>query len=635
MEGAGLVAGCMRSVTNKVQLPTVTRTGRASLAIDVGDFNNAYANPVEIRIENLNRQTLLDHIRVSLDLASNTLAPKDEHPPAPSSLSALLRRYQTEQIIFCSSAHQRRYAVASWDQNGVHVDRLDGEERARVTFPQAERLISRVQEAGALEFSALDNTAAIRNTILQAEPLALSGDRTNVRFLSDNAACLENFLDVLDHLNMANPLYKPAMLLCVLDGLDEGSVSQNRVSFDWVAPRFVAKLKSLGKEVSEREAAQPFFHLSSDLFWLHAVQNTSDLMQSGSEGPAAARNKIKYALLKDTYWNLLQDPAARSAVRQKLLALVGAADSTPEPPPPPPESIPQIPPEQVLKDGQDAVEKTGFLSPPGQVRRFLTALAAKPFVILTGNSGTGKTKLAQLIAHWLTGTEDSNHGYAVVPVGADWTDNRNVVGFVNHLRKPDGQNPMYQSAPVLDLLLRAKANPGRPYFLILDEMNLSHVERYFSDFLSAMESKKPVPLHNEKQPLQTAAGTVVHKSEPYPDNLFVIGTVNVDETTYMFSPKVLDRANVLEFRIGPDDAKDFLAQADKPMQDIALAKPGTAESFLLLSRRARGLAAPSLDPLAPASLKPAATSLSASFSKCTLIASQPFACRWPTASVSF
>lgn len=527
-----------------------------------------------------------------------------------SGFASLLRRYLDERIVFISSVHKARYAITALDENGVNVERLDAKEPQRVTFAQAQKLIGRVQEAGALEFSTLDNTAAVRNTVLQAEPLALTGDRSSVRFLPDNPARLENFLDVLDHLNMANPLYEPAMLLSVLDGIDQGDLTQNRITFDWLAPRFITLMKSLGKDVNEQQAAQPFFHLSGDLFWLHAVQNTSDLMQSGSEGPAAARNKIKYALLKNTYWNLLQDSASRSAVRQKLLAIVGAAESTPEPPLPPAESIPHIPPEQILKDAQQAVEATGFLSPPGQIRRFLTALAAKPFVILTGNSGTGKTQLAQLIAHWLAGTaEDSNHGYAVVPVGADWTDNRNVVGYVNHLRKPDGQNPIYQSAPVLDLLLRAKANHGRPCFLILDEMNLSHVERYFSDFLSAMESEKPVPLHNEKQPLQTAAGTLVHMSEPFPDNLFVIGTVNVDETTYMFSPKVLDRANVLEFRIGPDDAKDFLARADKPMQKIALATPGTAESFLVLSRRARGLAAPSLDPLAPASLKPSQETL--------------------------
>src|SRR5262249_46266692 len=155
--------------------------------------------------------------------------------------------------------------------------------------------------------------------------------------------------------------------------------------------------------------------------------------------------------------------------------------------------------------------------------RFLSALAAKPFVILTGNSGTGKTKLAQLLAHWLAGDpSEPKNRYAVVPVGADWTDNRNVVGFVNHLRKDNQNNPIYQPTPVLDLLLRASADESHPYFLILDEMNLSHVERYFADFLSAMESKKLIPLHQEKQSLLTPAGTTVPPAVAFPDNLFVI-----------------------------------------------------------------------------------------------------------------
>ena len=99
-----------------------------------------------------------------------------------------------------------------------------------------------------------------------------------------------------------------------------------------------------------------------------------------------------------------------------------------------------------------------------------------------------------------------------------------------------------------------------PHFLILDEMNLSHVERYFADMLSAIESGEPLHLHSE-------AGTVGHPALPsgvprelsLPPNLFIVGTVNVDETTYMFSPKVLDRANVLEFRVTEEEMVGFLA----------------------------------------------------------------------------
>ena len=198
--------------------------------------------------------------------------------------------------------------------------------------------------------------------------------------------------------------------------------------------------------------------------------------------------------------------------------------------------------------------------------------------------------------------------YAVVPVGADWTDNRNVVGFVNHLRKDAAGNPIYQATPVLELLLRAKDDPAHPYFLILDEMNLSHVERYLSDFLSAMESKKPIPLHQEERALRTPAGATVEREIAFPENLFVIGTVNVDETTYMFSPKVLDRANVLEFRIGPEQASAFLSQKGNLVAS-AIPTVGAPLAFLDLSRRARGLAEPPLAAPNDAALKKCRDSL--------------------------
>jgi 5-methylcytosine-specific restriction protein B len=184
------------------------------------------------------------------------------------------------------------------------------------------------------------------------------------------------------------------------------------------------------------------------------------------------------------------------------------------------------------------------------VSRYICSLIAKPFVILTGNSGTGKTKIAIEFAEWISSNENQ---YNIIPVGADWTDNRPVIGYINPLHTP----PIYNSTSILDLILKAEKDKTNPYFLILDEMNLSHVERYFSDFLSAMESEKAIPLHKHGNDILDTANIKIEKSITLPSNLFITGTVNVDETTYMFSPKVLDRANVIEIKAQEEGLSNF------------------------------------------------------------------------------
>jgi 5-methylcytosine-specific restriction protein B len=245
-----------------------------------------------------------------------------------------------------------------------------------------------------------------------------------------------------------------------------------------------------------------------------------------------------------------------------------------------------------------AVKATGFQTEDGLVDRVLDSLAAKPFLILTGNSGTGKTKLAELVASRLSGKDC----HVTMAVGAGWTDNRNVIGFVNFLRSDSANGegddvsqplPLYQSTPILDLLLRADRHPAEPHFLILDEMNLSHVERYFADFLSAMESTKGlINLHSEGDEetlLSLVAGgePVVPRRLPFPKNVFVIGTVNVDETTYMFSPKVLDRANVIEFRTGKTQIGQFLSDGGSVVSEITLGGESEQRGFLQLAKAVR------------------------------------------------
>jgi len=206
------------------------------------------------------------------------------------------------------------------------------------------------------------------------------------------------------------------------------------------------------------------------------------------------------------------------------------------------------------------IKNSGLYFSDEIICRFLSSLCTKRFLILTGLSGSGKTKLAQAFVKWISSDSDQ---YSIVTVGSDWTNREPLLGYPNAIEKGKYVKPHHG---VVDLLIKASKNPDMPYFLVLDEMNLSHVERYFADFLSAMESNEAIQFHEGgvEDLWESDTGLKVPGKIRMPDNLFIIGTVNIDETTYMFSPKVLDRANVIEFRVDIDDIDAFLDNPVKP-----------------------------------------------------------------------
>lgn len=402
-----------------------------------------------------------------------------------------------------------------------------------------------------------------------------------------------------------------------------------------------------------------------------ALASLPDALRAPGLGPFTAVGSVKQGYL----WELPETLA--QGFRDYF------ADVWPEPGPddPPVKTPPPGPLSTTARhELYDFLESQDFRFPEWLVTDYVLSLAAKPFVLLSGISGTGKTKLAQLVAEYLAPPEPAyqvvgeapesgldrfvhkvglstfkygitvprqaaglfpdlepgdgldcsiegpgltgtgrfyNVGYsgaetlqvrwhkdtkawvsanaqagdyllvgvaqgrrlkvnltvvkperkvvaapnprvAFMSVRADWTDNRSMLGYYNPLTE------RYMPTPLLRLLLHA-GQDEQPHFAILDEMNLAKVEYYFSDFLSAMESGTEMILHSAGDSVFAeidGEDTSIPERLAVPSNVLFTGTVNIDETTYMFSSKVLDRANVIEFH-----EVDLLAYAGEATRD--------------------------------------------------------------------
>lgn len=197
------------------------------------------------------------------------------------------------------------------------------------------------------------------------------------------------------------------------------------------------------------------------------------------------------------------------------------------------------------------------------VHAALHSAAGKRFLLLAGLSGTGKTSMARVYARGYCAAKGLPHNahYLQVAVWPDWTDPSGLLGFVNPLASP----PAFHETPALRLLLAATQNPAAPYFLCLDEMNLARVEHYFAPFLSAMEGDSGrLAIHAGENAVDGIPPAIA-----WPRNLFIIGTVNMDETTHPFSDKVLDRAFTFEFWEADLDAWRDKAAARAPADVLA------------------------------------------------------------------
>ena len=201
-------------------------------------------------------------------------------------------------------------------------------------------------------------------------------------------------------------------------------------------------------------------------------------------------------------------------------------------------------------------------------RSYITAIKSKPFLLLAGISGTGKSRIVRELARacWKATDEEYNsqkpRNFEMVQVKPNWHDSSELIGYVSRV----SGKPVYVAGDFLKFVARAWEEPGVPYFLCLDEMNLAPVEQYFAEYLSVVESRKadstgvvttdPILKKSEEDWYRILTDVLTTDDEVrnrflndgicIPQNLIVIGTVNMDETTFSFSRKVLDRAMTIE-----------------------------------------------------------------------------------------
>lgn len=225
---------------------------------------------------------------------------------------------------------------------------------------------------------------------------------------------------------------------------------------------------------------------------------------------------------------------------------------------------------RILGGNVEILQRIGsdiIIAKNNKYRPYITAIKSKPFLLLAGISGTGKSRIVRELARacWDADSEEYNSqkpsNFEMVQVKPNWHDSSELIGYVSRI---DGEK--FIAGDFLKFVAKAWEKPGVPYFLCLDEMNLAPVEQYFAEFLSVIESRKanddgtittdPILKKNkadwyriltsELTDDDTLRQQFLEEGITIPQNLIVVGTVNMDETTFSFSRKVLDRAMTIE-----------------------------------------------------------------------------------------
>ena len=194
----------------------------------------------------------------------------------------------------------------------------------------------------------------------------------------------------------------------------------------------------------------------------------------------------------------------------------------------------EIIPVDTINHIENYIKNQGYNYTYNQLSNLYLSLKTKPFTILAGISGTGKSKIIRLFA------DSINADYTLISIRPDWNDSTELLGYKN-------LDDKFIKGHLTKTILKAQKNKNKPHLICLDEMNLARVEYYLSDYLSIIESRKKVGQEIITDDIVQFEENNETINLHIPDNIYIIGTVNMDDSTFQFSRKVLDRANTIEF----------------------------------------------------------------------------------------
>ena len=230
----------------------------------------------------------------------------------------IIQKYASEGVVFQSTGRGKSakayYSIKELHAANFIIERLSSNQDQPCSYSSLQKKLTQIQNAGGSLLSTdVSGTTATRMALVQSTELGLAADYQTIVDLSKDDVALEHFQQCLTTLRVNSSgderkLYKPVVLWCVIDAVRSGELTENCIMFDWLEPRFLQKLKELNVSASATNLAETFFHLTNDLLWMLAYDDTA-LFLTETPTVSLLKERVRHAILNDSYWRLLSSEA--------------------------------------------------------------------------------------------------------------------------------------------------------------------------------------------------------------------------------------------------------------------------------------------------------------------------------------